>query len=186
MPEVYPGPAVSSADRSGSPLLASMIFTTTPTDVTAAYRAYLRWADTRPRGFLSTAVVGLLSSVAVLVFNGAMTAWVFLPAVGVVLARVILRLLTYACVPRLARRTVGQQKNLQQEMRVELSESGLRAITATQDSYVAWVDYMAWSQDRHVIMLYQSDRLFQFIPMRAVTASAQEVFDRKMVGVPCR
>ncbi len=60
------------------------------------------------------------------------------------------------------------QRHLQEELTVTWDTQGLRAATLNSDTRTPWPHYRRWREDARVVLLYQSDALFQFIPKRVL------------------
>lgn len=69
---------------------------------------------------------------------------------------------------------------------MELSRFGLRTVRERQDNAIAWSDYVAWSRDSRVWLVWQSNQLVQFIPARALTPEAGQVFEGLVGHLPRR
>ncbi len=167
------------------PVLASISFRVTPADLAAGYRADLRWRYTRPQSaalpFLTAAALvgaGLTSHPDASALSLGLSAAVGLAAVGG------MRLLVYMAAPLIAR--VSLQKRLGDLSRVELTAEGVRTLTPHQDVFTAWRDCVAWSEDRHVALLYTRDTLYQFIPLRAAPPGTIDQLHRLVGGLPRR
>ena len=186
---------VDGSEQPKSAVLAEFFFTLTVADLIAAQRAHLR-------GFFGRLgrrkVLWVLILLAVL--SGVVGAWLvahrqasgesllgvaFIVGCGLV-GGVLGCLAQYLLMPRYCRRLLRQQKSLSERWHAELGEDGLRVTSLSQNGFVSWANYVAWHCGEHMILLYHSDRLFQMIPVRAVTALAQTVFDSKLASVPRR
>ena len=108
------------------------------------------------------------------------------PTIGVFAFVAVYRILAYAAMPLFTRRAYRTQPNLQHVWSIELSAAGLRAFTPHQDNFVAWADYIAWSADDRIVLVYQSERLIQFIPTRALDARTRRVFEDLVRDLPRR
>ncbi|WP_448662368.1 YcxB family protein [Sphingomonas sp. CJ20] len=71
--------------------------------------------------------------------------------------------------PRRARRAYRQHRGLRDPIRAEWDDAGLRIAAATGESRLAWGDYVRWSADDRVLLLYQTDYLFNILPRAAMT-----------------
>lgn len=174
-----------------SPILASGVFQTTPADLAAVYRSQLRWLIRRPRSLRYLLLLpAVISAVAVEMFvllDPDWTAWNLSGAVLLSFGGIaLLLLLTCALLPRTARRHFRQQKGLHQEWRVEFTRFGLRAMTPSQDGTIAWTEYVGWSQNDEVVLLYQSDHLVQFMPTRALAPEALQTLHELVAHLPRR
>lgn len=105
-------------------------------------------ADFRPR--LAAAGLGVL---------------LWIAAVGLILG--IRRL----SLPRRTRRQLRQQKSLQSEARLSWSEDGIQFETAEAHSRHAWGEFASWAESETIILLFHADKIFHFIPKRALSAS---------------
>jgi hypothetical protein len=117
------------------------------------------------------AVIGLLSgdaAPAVVVAAGA--GLLFGPLLILVLWGV-----SYALLPRRARRLYHQHRALQKEVSYGWSEAGLRYKSANGSGKTAWEDFHRWSEGRHAFLFYLTDNLFHFVPRRQL--SEAEVAD---------
>ena len=108
------------------------------------------------------------------------------PLIGIPMLLIIARLCRYALLPLLARRTYRQTRSYQEDWFVELTQSGTRARTAGTDHFVPWSHYVAWSETDKVVLLYQNDMMFQFIPRQAITAETMQVFRTFVAGLKKR
>lgn len=92
--------------------------------------------------------------------------------VGVVLAGCLLgalvfpRLMIRFYVPMRARRIYRQQKTLQQPINIAFETGGLRTAAPFGNSFIPWADFRKLREDKHVMLFYHSDALFQFVPKR--------------------
>ena len=68
-----------------------------------------------------------------------------------------------------ARRIFEQQKLLQEETTITWSETGWRTATEHSVTDLPWGYFVKILENEHVILLYQSDLLFNFIPKSVLT-----------------
>lgn len=80
-----------------------------------------------------------------------------------------------------ARKAYAEQKTLQQPITVTWSEEGFRSKGQQGDWNVPWNDYLKWTEDSKVILLYQSARVFNMLPKRVLTPAQIEDF-RQLVA----
>lgn len=71
--------------------------------------------------------------------------------------------------PFTARRTYARQKTLQQPFEFSWSDTGFRTANENGDWKVKWTDFYSWDEDKHVFLFYQSPRLFNILPKRALS-----------------
>jgi hypothetical protein len=92
---------------------------------------------------------------------GAILYWTVLLAVGHGLNALLL--------PRRTRRTFAQQKDLHGPVSIDWSEQGVAIQSARGSARFAWEDFVRVVEGRRAILLFQSDRLYNFIPKRTLT-----------------
>ncbi|KVT84624.1 hypothetical protein WK58_29630 [Burkholderia ubonensis] len=80
-------------------------------------------------------------------------------------------LLANLLLPRVARKVYVQQKNLHQPYTVTCRSDCLVVETPTSREEIRYADLVHWSEDRHVILYYQSVLMLRFIPKRLLTES---------------
>ena len=68
-----------------------------------------------------------------------------------------------------ARKAYAAQKTLQRPMTVAWSEEGFRSTAQQGDWNIPWSDYLKWTEDGSVILLYQGPRVFNMLPKRVLT-----------------
>ena len=169
------------------PVLARTQFRITVADITAAWRANLRWRYMRLNAMTIPAALGLIAAVvASTVYPRAGAALLAAPLIGIPALVVLGRLCRYALLPLLARRIYWQTRSYQEEWSVELTRSGNRARAAGIEHFVPWTNYVAWSETDRVILLYHSDMLFQFVPKPAVETDTMQVFRSLVAGLKKR
>ncbi len=74
---------------------------------------------------------------------------------------------------RLGRKMFAQQKNLHRNVSFSFGADGVFCMNANGQANTPWGDYLRWREDKHIVLLYLSSALFQFIPKR--TLGAQEL-----------
>ncbi len=72
--------------------------------------------------------------------------------------------------PRRARHRFAQQKPLHSEVQLTWSEDGITFETESGYSRHAWDEFEKWAESRAVFILFYTDRLFSFVPKRALSA----------------
>jgi hypothetical protein len=68
-----------------------------------------------------------------------------------------------------ARKAYAAQKTLQHPMRVSWSEGGFKSTAEQGEWTIPWADYLKWTEDSKVILLFQGPRLFNMVPKRVLT-----------------
>lgn len=167
----WPGMRGEGPLPSDHPAAGGVRFTATAADLAAAYRCQymarlLSWAS-----LVSMVVsLSLLAGFLFLVATDVPLAWKLgilacAAAGGVVFPLAMIRWRVSA----LARRIHGQQRALHGEVALEWDQDELRATTGDGGSRTRWTDYHRWRESPAVILFYQSDALFQFLPKRVLT-----------------
>jgi len=75
-----------------------------------------------------------------------------------------------------ARKAYASQKTLQHPMTVVWSEEGFRSMAHQGDWNVPWNDYLKWTEDSKVILLYQGARVFNMLPKRVLSPAQIDDF----------
>ncbi|WP_353230559.1 YcxB family protein [Novosphingobium sp.] len=92
----------------------------------------------------------------------------------------------YFLIPRLARKNFDQQKTLQDHVELVWTDVEIIRKTARSQSTLSWSDFRKMYRSKQVVVLMQSDRAFNHIPLRALTpeqtASIEEYFARAHLG----
>lgn len=189
--------AVAEGRAPAEPLAVSRTWFVTRADLVAAQRLHLRRLWRRPRAFVAPLVFALCVGVAAAAADPTaargQVGWVQFDRMQVGRAMLYalllvagLRAVSYGLLPLGARNFRRLQPNLALPWRVELDARGLRAITPQQDVRTAWGDYVAWSEDARVVLVYRSDAVFQFLPVRALDAAFLTTFRDRVAGLPRR
>ena len=71
--------------------------------------------------------------------------------------------------PAFARRTYAQAAILRESFTVSWDETGLDSRTRRTVNIVPWEDYIGRREDAHVLLFYQTDTMFQFLPTRVLS-----------------
>ncbi|MFK3781404.1 YcxB family protein [Agrobacterium sp. NPDC089420] len=80
-----------------------------------------------------------------------------------------------------ARKAYADQKSLQHPMTVAWSDEGFRSTSQQGDWNIPWSDYLKWTEDSKVILLYQGARVFNMLPKRVLTPAQIDDF-RQLVA----
>jgi len=147
----------------------------TADDVVAAYRLHHRLSR---RWLVVVVFVGILilfqfySGVRIMLQSGA----VYWPALIMGFAILFLFVNRWILLPRRARRIFQEQKSLQGEFEVTISNDVFASVSDYGATRQPWDDFVRWKEDPDVILLYQSRALFQILPKRVVTAEEMGQF----------
>ena len=87
---------------------------------------------------------------------------------------------------RLARKAFDQQKTLHVPYRVSWTDQGILIESEYGDARLPWGDLRKTRQDKNLILLYESDRLYRLIPTRCFTPAQLTDFQACMASVPRR
>lgn len=93
-------------------------------------------------------------------------------ALGAAVAALVLMLLYRFTIPRRSRRIFAQQKSLHDEIEAKWDEAALDLATSSARSRHRWADFLKWTEGQNVILLYQSDAVFNMLPKRAFSPEA--------------
>lgn len=145
-------------------------FTLTAEDYANALRLHMRryWA-TRWTPKLTVLVIFLIA-IAILVTSSS-DLWTF-AAIAVMISAAAAPVARYFFdLPRQARKVYAQQKTLHQP--IDASWTPDAYVTTAEDaaSTIGWGEYYGWSADEKVVLLMQSQALFQMLPRRALSES---------------
>lgn len=112
--------------------------------------------------------------------------WLGVVAICLAGAAAYLALVTLVAVPRLARRQYREQRNLHEDHSAEITDQGYRVTSATGRSHIAWADYLRWTEDDRLVLLYVSSVFYQILPKRALTPDALHAMRKHLdaAGVP--
>jgi hypothetical protein len=82
-------------------------------------------------------------------------------------------LVRYVYVPWRARRIFDQQKSLHRAYSVSWDDSGLSLIDETGQSNIRWSDFIKYRGSHELVLLYQSDVMFNMLPKKAFSSDEQ-------------
>jgi hypothetical protein len=154
--------------------MRSLSFVPNEADLIAANRLHfwssLKWKQT-VRSYL---LGGLLFSLIGALLVQRDSAWVILVGAAsgfmfwsLLLASILT--LNYILIPRRSRHAFRQMKTLQSETDINWSPERIQLKSAQGSSDFDWQDFVRIAHGRDVILLFQSDYMFNFIPKRAVS-----------------
>lgn len=153
----------------------------------ATERDYVAAQFTHLRPGLWLRRVGLVLVAAIVVFGIVdFAAWPpHLGSIMVLAFLIYLALMFGLVVPANARRTFRQQKSLQTPYELEVTPDALVSRSEHGEVRTPWSHFVGWKEGDRVILLYQSDRLFQlvpksFAPSETVLAELRGAFGKKL------
>jgi YcxB-like protein len=85
------------------------------------------------------------------------------------LAILVLWGVSFALLPKRARRLYRQHRSLQKEVSYGWSEAGLSYRSANGSGEIAWQDFHRWSEGPHAFLFYLTDQLFHFVIRRQLS-----------------
>lgn len=155
-------------------------FTPTMEDFASAQRLCVRriWLGSLRLWSVIALVLGLGMLAATLI--GPSDAWIYFGIGGTIGYAGLAFFQYFVWLPRRARRIYAQQKTLQLPIGVSWSDESYFVSSQVAHSALSWTDYESWRMDKTVILFMQSERLFQFLPRRALTA---EQFDGILAAI---
>jgi hypothetical protein len=149
-----------------------VVFRATEKDLISAYRlnflASMRRRRTWARFILGAAFFGVGSAVLLGNDIGTGLAAVVGAAYWFALLAIIL-LLNFLLLPRRTKRIFRQQKALHEVAEVEWSEESINFRSAQSHATVPWSHFVRLVEGRNMILLMQSDALFNFIPKASLS-----------------
>ncbi len=159
--------------------MPTVTFTPSETDLIEANKLWLR-TELRRRGnllfFLCGAVIfaALASHIAadagirprLLAIGGGVILWL----AGVILILGVLRLQ----LPRRARKSFARNRVLHDAVKLSWSQDGLSFETERGHSQHDWDEFPKWAESEAVFIIFHADRLFHFIPKRALSVSESD------------
>lgn len=155
-------------------MMDSIAFKVTEDDVTAALKLQFK---SRLKGRLSAQIIlgGIVVGLAAAVSSEAkvLTVKIIAFASGVLLwAAVASAFFTanYLLLRTKGRRNLAQQKALHGEIAAKWSDAGISFSWKRGFADFSWSDFVAVREDQNVILLLQTDSLFNFIPKRALSS----------------
>jgi hypothetical protein len=145
----------------------------------------------RGRGFLTVLVlcVGVIGVMLVLMHGGdhapiaygliAGAQFVALIALWMVFNRFLL-------LPVVSRRQFSQRKEFAEALRFEIRPSAIAVTSKNGVNAIPTTDFLKWTRNDHTLLLYRSDNMFNFVPLRATTDAfrAALLAELERAGVP--
>ena len=154
--------------------MPSASFVPTEADLIAANRLHF-WASLKwKRTVRSYALGGLVFALTGTLYTEWDSAWAIIvgATVGFVFWSFLLACIlavNYILIPPRSRRAFRQMKTLQSQTEINWSPDRIQLKSAQGSSDFDWRDFIRIIQGREVILLLQSDYLFNFIPKRALS-----------------
>ncbi|MBK4215986.1 YcxB family protein [Paracoccus caeni] len=144
-------------------------FTITAEDYANALRLHARrhWAvNLAPKLFVAAL---LIAAVLVMVLSGFDRTWTIIGICWLCVG-IGMPLLAYKVIlPRRARSIYAKQKTMQHPVSASWTDEAYSASTAHISGTTLWNDYYGWSADEKMVILMQSQVLFQMIPRHALS-----------------
>jgi YcxB-like protein len=89
---------------------------------------------------------------------------------------------SYLGIGSISRKTFAQQKSLQAEYTVSWTGEAMDIRTTNARLHHPWSDFIRWAESDTTIMVYQSDRLTNFIPKTAFGVGDLNDFKAYLIG----
>jgi YcxB-like protein len=167
--------------------MRSITFTPTEADLISAHRTQQRVSLFSRQAANIFGTIWLLLAIIMIVGASsggpaAMAAafgWSFVESVFLY---VLLMVLSYLGIARISRRTFAQQKSLQDEYTVSWTGEAMDIHTTNARLHHPWSDFIRWAESDTTIMVYQSDRLMNFIPKTAFGVGDLNDFKACLIG----
>lgn len=153
--------------------MQTVTYQLTSADLLAAYRLNASYALRRPSVWVRIALVGVTFASVAAWSLGEDLGMTFSALVGVsywFLLFGALFLVGRLTLPRRVGRIFRQQKALHGDTTLEWSEESFGFRTSRGTSCYPWSDFMRIMEDKHTIVLMQSDVYFNFVPKRFLSA----------------
>lgn len=147
-----------------------LVFTPREEDLRAAYRLHMKQMGWKRLGYFL--LFGLAMGIVLAALDGfddrnqaiglivGMTVWA-----GFV-AMVIMLLIPIWWVPRHSKKTYQQQKDLRLETTTWWDDEKLYSGNEQGHAHLTFADMVKWRADEKIVLLYRSDQLFNFLPVR--------------------
>ncbi len=142
-------------------------------------KGQLEWTDYleaqllhgKPSGYNKTKKNSLFSIIAVLVLLygfylvviGQISFLLFFPAFLFIFLFLLYR---YVFFPKRIKKIFSQQKSMQVPFEMEFTEEGVIASNEFGDSKYPWENFLKWKENDDILVIYQSDVMFNIIPKR--------------------
>lgn len=134
------------------------------------------WLHLRPRRGLRYVLLGLVAlyglMIVLSVYGWATRGFLDKSSLWGIGFGAYIALLFFVFLPWKTRRSYRTQKTLHSPFTVELSDEGVRLEALHGQMSMPWKDYHKWKANDKLILLYQSDRLYNPIPRRAFASDA--------------
>lgn len=124
------------------------------------------------------ALIVVLGSVAAMVVSGFDERYTSMAIGGLIGLAVLPPLAYFVFIPMRARKVFRQQKTLHMPVTVTWTDEGYTATAGQHGGTIAWTDYYGWSADATMIILMQSDALFQMLPKRVLSPADLTDFEQ--------
>lgn len=171
-------------------------YTCTEGDMIAAQRAWWMGAARWQTVSTTAAAIGILyAAIVAFALQQGRQGWSWVDLIQEVLmiavpaaiaVTAILLLVGYLKVARVARRDFREHKVMQGEFRVDWDDQAITIEHPSGKGVLPWTVFHGWLEAQDMLLLYQTRRLFNFLPKRALPEGAvEEIIGRlRAAGVP--
>ena len=151
-----------------------VVFQITADDLVHAYRLHL-WRRYNWKYLLKSFAIGAIVYIVLLVggvriASGRFPEWryVWMAAGIAAVVAIGVPILNHVILPRAGRKIYDQQRTLHQIHTVIFQGDRFIVETPTSRDEIHYVDLIHWSEDRQMILLYQSSVMFRVVPKRVL------------------
>ena len=151
-------------------MMEKLVFTPTEDDLRSAYKMHFR----RPRGMQLVAMIatGLAISVVLSAMDGfsdgskALNLMIVMIIWATLITAIIFLVIQLWWIPRLSKKLFSQQKDLHLQTEIWWDDDKFYSKNEQGEAHLRFADLVKWQANEKVILLYRSDQLFNFLPVR--------------------
>lgn len=101
---------------------------------------------------------------------------------SVIVLGLIVCLNRFVLIPRIARKTYAQQADFRRPMSYRWDDDALEIIQSSGHWRRVWHEFVGWRRDDTALLLYQSDLLFNPIPVNNATQTAITEMEQQLIA----
>lgn len=157
--------------------MEKIVFTPSEQDLLSAYRLHLQRFNAKRLVWMIVfgAAIGIAMA-AIDGFSDPFTSVVLILSMmlwAIIVVALIQFLIPRYWVPRLARKTYSQQKDLRLETTTWWDDEKLYSSNQQTKAHLEFADMVKWTANDDTLLIYRSDHLFNFIPSRVFRNKAE-------------
>ena len=157
--------------------MAKIFFTPSEEDLLAAYNLHIRrYSGKRMMWMLVIGAIIGLTLAAMEGFDDPMVSFVTILSMiiwAAIVVAIIQIMIPRYWIPRLARKTYAQQKDLRLETNTWWDDEKLYSSNKQANAHFEFVDMVKWIANEDTLLIYRSDHLFNFLPARIFRNKAE-------------